>query len=468
MKFLLFGTGDYYERYKKWFGNNEITALLDNSPKKQNTLIDGIKVMSPEEGVRLDYDAVVILSFYVKTMKAQLIELGVDVNCIYHFFDLHRLFKGKLIRRPVKCYGIAEDAVLRKSCGRKKILLLSHDLTLGGPAMALFHAAEILCGRGYEAVLGSMLDGPLRQHLSESRIPVIVDENLQIQTMQETSWVSGFDLIICNTISFYVFLSERNTELPIIWWLHDSAFFYDGVDKEILRGMDVHNLDIVSVGPVPRNAIHAFVPSLPIQDLLYGVADEREKVKDLDTERYSAPIRFMTIGYIESRKGQDVLITAIKLLPKEILLKCEFCLVGQNTSLLAQQIKDEIRNIPQIVMKGIVNRKEINRLLCHTDMLVCPSREDPMPTVAAEAMMHFVPCILSDATGTAAYINSGENGLVFASENAQELAEKMEWCVCHKEDITHMGENARDTYEKVFSMKTFERNLLDIVDKNIR
>lgn len=470
MKFLLFGTGDYYERYKKWFDRDEVVALLDNSSKKQNTLIDGIKVLSPEEGVHLQFDAVVILSFYVKAMKTQLAELGIDEKCIYHFFDLHKLFKGKgsAIHRPVKYYGVTESFIQEKNCCKKRVLLLSHDLTLGGPALALYHAAETLCSREYEVIFASMLDGPLRPHLLERQIPVIVDENLQIQTMQEAAWVSKFDLILCNTISFYVFLSDRSAEIPMIWWLHDSSFFYDGVDKSILRQIDMRNLDIVSVGPVPRNAIQEHVPFLPIKDLLYGVVDERKEWNDSDTEQNSERFRFMTIGYIENRKGQDVLISAIKLLPKELLLKCEFYLVGQNTSLLAQQIEEEIKQIPQVVMKGTVNRDEINRLLCQTDMLICPSREDPMPTVAAEAMMHFVPCILSDATGTAAYIDNGENGLIFASENSQELAEKIEWSVCHKADVAHMGVGARDIYEKVFSMKAFERKLLEIVDKNIR
>ena len=176
----------------------------------------------------------------------------------------------------------------------------------------------------------------------------------------------------------------------------------------------------------------------------------------------------MTIGYIESRKGQDVLIAAVKLLRKEILSQCEFYLVGQDTSMLAEQIKDEIKNIPQVVMKGSVGRVEINRLLRETDMMICPSREDPMPTVVAEAMMHSVPCILSDAAGTAAYISNGENGLIFVSEDSKELAEKIEWCVLHKENAVRMGSEARIIYENIFSMNVFERNLLETVDRNIR
>ena len=63
MKFLLFGTGDYYERYKKWFSREDTLALLDNSLAKQGTWIDGIRVLSPEEGVKQPYEAIVILSF---------------------------------------------------------------------------------------------------------------------------------------------------------------------------------------------------------------------------------------------------------------------------------------------------------------------------------------------------------------------------------------------------------------------
>lgn len=60
MRYLLFGTGEYYERYKKWIEGEDIIALLDNSLDKQGTVIDGIWVISPEEAVKLSFDAVVI------------------------------------------------------------------------------------------------------------------------------------------------------------------------------------------------------------------------------------------------------------------------------------------------------------------------------------------------------------------------------------------------------------------------
>lgn len=464
MKYLLFGTGDYYERYKKWFSKEEVIALLDNSEWKQGTYIDGIQVLSPSQGIKLDYDAIIILSFYVKAMKQQLLELGVDEDCMYHFFDLHKIFrdKAKVIDRSIQYYGNAHNLIKKKNTDKKKILLLSQELTLGGPPIALFHVAMVLKERGYEVVYASMIDGVLKDKLLQNDIPVVVDENIQVATMKEISWIDSFSMIICNTLNFHVFLSERNRNIPIVWWLHDARFFYDGVDREVMSRISPDKLKIVSVGSVPKKAIEEFLPKMPCEELLYGVADVGEKQK---REWDDGVIRFITIGFLEDIKGQDLLVQAIALLPEGIRSYAKFYVVGHNKTLFGEKVKKESETYKEIEFLGSVGRDEIHKLLELSDVLICPSRQDSMPTVAAEAMMHSVPCILSDVTGTAAYIHNDEDGFIFESENVQQLAEKIEWCVKNKKELGHMGQKARKIYEKVFSMSAFEKRLMEIVDK---
>ena len=463
-KFLLFGTGDYYERYKKWFRREDVLALLDNSPAKQNKMIDGIKVLSPDEGVRLSFDVIVILSFYIKAMRKQLVDLGVPENKIHHFYDLHCLLYKKELKRPVQYYGNAEKVVELSGQSGKKILLLSQDLTLGGPSIALFHVAKILVKRGYQVVYASMIDGPLREKLLANNIPVIVDVNLQIETMKDSEWTRNFSLLFCNTINYHVFLSERDISIPVIWWLHDSEFFYDGVNRETLVNLDKGNLRVCSVGPVPRNAMHKMIADMPVDDLLYGVEDMVGNVRQTQ-DRYTDKICFVTIGYIEERKGQDLLVRAIRRLPDEYRTKAVFYLVGQDLSMMAQQIKAEIKNMPEIIMTGTVDRDGIKKILNDADVMICPSREDPMPTVATEAMMYSVPCILSDAAGTADYVRDGIDGFIFPSESVEELSVRIQWCIDHNQELSEMGIWARKIYEKFFSMKVFEENLLDIVNE---
>lgn len=464
MKYLLFGTGDYYERYKKWFSSDEVVALLDNSELKQGTYIDCIQVLSPAQGVVLNYDAIIILSFYVKAMKQQLVELGVEKERIYHFYDLHSLLKekGEIVKRPIKYYGDAK-AVMNKMQGHnKKILLLSQELTLGGPSIALFHAAKTFKTQGYEVVYASMIDGALKDKLLKNDIPVIVDENMQIATMKEIEWVKSFSLIICNTLNFHVFLSERDSNIPIVWWLHDARFFYDGVNPEVMKKINPDNMKMVSVGPVPRKAIEEFLPDMPCEELLYGVADVEKKQ---ECKSKDGKTRFITIGFLEDIKGQDLLVQAIEMLPEAIRSRTEFYVVGHNKTLFGEKVQKESAKFQEIEFLGSVERDKIHELLDLSDVLICPSRQDSMPTVAAEAMMHSVPCIVSDVTGTAAYIHNKEDGFIIESENVETLASEIEWCVKNRNKLPYMGQKARKIYEKVFSMNAFEERLLEIVDE---
>lgn len=449
MTFLLFGTGDYYNRYRKWFAKENVAALMDNAPEKQNTCIDGVRIVSPEEGVRMPYDVIVILSFYYTDMKRQLLELGVEEKKIYHFYDLHRLLRVHTYVSPV----VAEDAA-------GKILLLSQDLTLGGPAIALFQAAKILKMHGWSVVYASMLEGPLRRQIEEAEIPVVVDENLQIGTMKDCNWTQEFAMVICNTINFHVFLSRRNADTPVIWWLHDAPFYYDGVDKELLRGIDRRNLQVVSVGPIPQGAIQTYLPDLEVGQLLYGVEDSCRQVRE---HTGSGKIKFVTIGYVTEHKGQDVLLQAVRMLSKEERKQAAFYLVGQDSTWMAQQLKQEFSDLDNVFYMGTLDREQIDRILWEADMLICPSRQDSMPTVAAEAMMHRVPCLLSDAVGTAQYIEDGKEGILFASEDVEGLANRIQWCIANRGQLSAMGMRARRIYEKIFSAEAFEEKILNLV-----
>ena len=460
MRLLVFGTGEYYQRFKKWLAKEAIAALIDNSPVKQHTIMDGHEVLSPQEGLAKEYDAVIIMSFHVKAMKKQLIELGADEENIYHFYDLRRLVT--LNKQDIAYYGIpgrepGDD-------GEKRIALLSTDLALGGTAIALFQMARALKKRGYPVLLASMMDGPLRKQAELYGIPVVIDPNLQLATMRETEWVSGFSLILCNSVGYYIFLTERNLKIPVIWWLHDSSFFYDGVDKEMLRRIPQENLTVLSVGPVPEQVIHETVPELAVGQLLYGVEDcaGSEERKEICRQEEAKKTCFVTVGHIEERKGQDILLRAVRMLDESAREKAVFYLVGQDTSLLAERLKEQAGDLPGVTVTGPVDREELGRILSRADVMVCPSREDPMPTVAAEAMMYGVPCILSDAVGTAAYIQDGD-GLVFESGNAQELSAKIKWCVEHRDRLGQMGKNARRIYERHFSMDVFEENLARVI-----
>ncbi len=178
-------------------------------------------------------------------------------------------------------------------------------------------------------------------------------------------------------------------------------------------------------------------------------------------------IHFITIGFVEFHKGQDVLTEAIKALDEAVLAECRFTIVGNKSSMFAQDLERQIKDIPSVEMIGLVDREEIHNLLSSVDVLICPSREDSMPTVCAEAMMHKVPCLVSDAIGTASYIKDGYDGMIFESENVNALRDKIIWCIENTLEVRKMGERSFEIYKHFFSTEAFETNLLKYVEEMI-
>jgi len=452
LKILLFGTGDYYQRYKKWFENYDVLALLDNSPNKIGTYIDGTLVVSPEDITKYDYDYIVILSFQYDDMKAQLLQLGVAEEKIYHFYNLRNLIDWKEHPKEIIKYNYNRDG----DTNLRKALLLAQELTIGGPGLALLQLGLSLRKKSFAVTFASMIDGPLRERLEREHIDTIIDNNMQLSTMLEEPWVGEYNLVICNTLNFHVFLSERDLGIPCVWWLHDAGFFYAGADKGLIQNLDLYNLFIYSVGPIPRNAIREINPSLYIKDLLYGVEDVTVK---MPKQEGPEELLFVMIGFLEYIKGHDILVEAIRQGYKEICGKVKFVIIGHGDTLYGDGIRKECEGLSGISFTGVVGRQGIHGYLEKADVLICPSRQDSMPTVVAEAMSHSTPCIISDAIGTSEYLRDTVDCLKFCSGDAKQLSEVLIWSSKNKDKLKKIGQNARKTYEKLFSVAAFEEKV---------
>ena len=171
-------------------------------------------------------------------------------------------------------------------------------------------------------------------------------------------------------------------------------------------------------------------------------------------------IIFALIGTITVRKAQDIYIEAIKNLSSEDREGAEFYIIGKVVdNNYTRKILKAIKGMNNIHSTGEMTRAQLSSFFSEIDVVVCPSREDSLPIVMTEAMMYRKPCIASDGTGTADYIVDGRNGFVCKTGDPIELKNKMQWFIRNPEIIDKMGEEARRTYEKYFTMEVFSQNL---------
>lgn len=450
MKVLLFGTGDCYQKYKKWFEEAEIVGLLDNDECKTGTQIDGFTVMRPQEGIKKDYECIYILSVHEKEMRCQLMELGVSKDKIYHYHDI-RLHLKKKKKEKVKYYGNMSRS--------GSILFLSYDFNFNGASFALYHAILVMVRRGYRMSAASMNDGEMRNKILELGVPVIIDPDLQMATFVETDWAQPFQIIFCNTLNFYYLLSERNLEKQFVWWLHEPEYFYNGINNSLMRRINDKNLHVYAAGPPAEEAYRRLGPGNSAKTLLYGLEDQCKNSNRTDSK--SRKMRFTLIGNMQRYKAQDLFVDAIQMLDETVRDQAEYYFAGICTgSGYASMIQEKTEAMSGITFTGPLDQEDIHEVLNGTDILVCPSRQDTMPTVAAEAMMHAIPCILSDKTGTASLVENGRSGFIFESENIVQLSEILRQCIEGRYDLEAIGANARIVYEENFSLKVFEENII--------
>jgi len=464
---MIFGAGRAYRNLRNRiefdFSQVEIVALLDNDKSKQGKVVDGLRVYSPEEALKLDYGYIIVLGLYASEMESQLLSEGVDRERIvkaYNFKQYARWFKAKELN--IFCSNKAvSDVMINK--GRHPVVLFSSLIYAGGP-LALLRMAQILKKNGYDVVVVVEENGPALKEYLKSDISVIIDQNIRMGINTEATWLANASVIVLNGLQVAPLIANLPSSIPIVWWLHDPENYYVGM-RFNFADLSLDNVDVYAVSDRAWEPLNKRFPYLKKQLLRYGVP--QMKIYD-NPERFSGKLVFAVLGKVHSIKGQDIFLEAVSYMSQEKRAQCEFWIVGNTDDKFAGNLREQAADFSNFRFMGEYDREGVNKLYAQISVVVTPSRADMLPTVTVEAAMHGIPSIVTENAGTAAFIKSGINGLLMKSNDARDLAAKMEWAVEHRRELKQMGEASKSIYEDYFKMDIFEKNVLNIIDKNIK
>ncbi|HVU57516.1 MAG TPA: glycosyltransferase [Puia sp.] len=342
------------------------------------------------------------------------------------------------------------------------ILLVSHDLSLSGAPIMLLQLCRQLLQQGSFVTVVCEQDGPARDMFLSEGVPVIIDTLLLRQHESFTRFARNFDHIVCNTIITWPVARQISQLADTLWWIHEAALITSM--QHIPEFLDTFSL--VEKVIVPSEYALQFVRTHHPQakKIYYGYPDIRHP---FSRSEEGEKITFSVIGSIEPRKGQDILIAALQRLSPDTLRKIEICLAGRpHDAAFTRQLQANIRvldHVCDIRFMGETSHPQCLDLIRRSDVIICPSRDDPFPVVIVEALCLGKPCIVSTHTGFAELITPGEDGFVFSNGDSRGLAGIIGNIAEAPGFLPLMEQGARRLYEEYMTLEKFERRWMSVM-----
>lgn len=375
------------------------------------------------------------------------------------------------------CYYDHDSQLLEG--GGQIALLASHSLGLDGAPLVLLHAACVLKRMGLRVLILSPTDGPLCGEARIREIAVLVAPlHRYPELVLDVGNAASF--VMANTIELSDLVSILNgTEVPVLWWVHEAEACYSSRRVSLLPHVLFPNVTVVAGGVRARASLLKRRPGFPVGELLFALPDraaqttcDRDNILQIAglTNDHTKKKTFALIGMLETRKGQDVLLAAIRRLPHDVKDTCCFVFVGAVWNRqVAEAVYTAASEDPELVScVGTVPYKDLPSVYESIDCLICASRDEPMSATVSEACMFSDLVICSDGAGMSELLRSYDAGLVFGNGNADELAACISRvCSAADGEFDDMKARARQLYEECFAEDVFERNMRRIIERQV-
>jgi len=382
--------------------------------------------------------------------------LYADINPLLHYIKFGRA-EGRITSSLTHSVNYALQP-------RHCVLLISHELSLTGAPIALMNFARVLKKNNISFMILSPKPGDLEADLQKYDLPYLIDTGLFAklyrQDIEAQTFFDKFDTILFNTIDTLRYAQYIDSGATKICWVHEGEFGYSCAENniDVRDAFDVMDM-VYSVGVYSQSFTDKYIESSKSKIFLYGIDEIQAQQTSVVKNN---KLTFGIFGTCCQRKGQDLFIKAIKRLPKHIKTRCKFKIVGSvSDNNFCKQLKELARG-EHIEFTGQLSHENTLEEMATTDVIVCPSLDDPMPIVCTEAMMLNKPVICSDKTGTAAFIEDGVNSYLLNIDD-DNLDKVIIRAFNNKNNLMLMGKKWRNVYDKNFTNSVFEKNVLDIV-----
>jgi glycosyltransferase involved in cell wall biosynthesis len=172
----------------------------------------------------------------------------------------------------------------------------------------------------------------------------------------------------------------------------------------------------------------------------------------------AAPL-LLGLGRLHPNKAFDVLIDALAALPT-----AQLWLAGEGGQRAPLERRAAERGVAARV-RWLGWRDDVASLLAAADILVCPSRHEPLGNVVIEAWAHGVPVVAAESQGPSGLVRDGADGLLVPVDDADALAAALRRLIDDPPARMALAQAGRARYEAAFTERAVVRDYLEFFNR---
>ncbi len=362
----------------------------------------------------------------------------------------------------------------------RDVLFISHELTSTGAPIVLAHLAKWLRQHSIFAVVMSPEDGPLRDTFVKADIPLLIDPLLAtgfdtftkfgrgspVQSHQSfIKFARDFDCVVASTLFAAPLIRDaRIAGIPHIWWLHEGVVGEHFLKRFPRVGGVLELADLIVAPDKASSRIYQPFASRAVRLLPQGIPDLAASFPP--PPRAKGPLQFLLLGTVEQRKGHRVFLSALSKLPREVLERCQFLIVGRpHDPELTEEIRAATKTLAQLRYREGVSHSEAIEFIRHCDVMVCTSSDETGPLTLIEATALGKPILTTPVGVIGENLVAGKDAIFVEAGDAEALAGAIERLARNPELLVELAVNAGRAYKKHFSLERFGSQFVELLDE---
>ncbi len=345
----------------------------------------------------------------------------------------------------------------KRGSGGLDIVILSHDLTNSGAPRLVFDMAKVLAELGHFVVVMSPTDGPYRVTLVSLGITVIIDSLLLKGHNRFPIFARNFDRVIVNTAVMLPAVRQLSRQTDVYWYIHESRFVADQFSHQPDFVQALH--EARAVWAASKRA-HRFLRGMreDVDLLEYGV-DPPPGASRIEAGG-DRPVMFAVIGSYEPRKGQDLAIKGIRLLPKAIRRECRFDFFGRVLdSPHHAALRAMAADIPEVHLGPELSHDECLGAIREADIILSPSRDDTLPLVSLDTLAAGKILMCTAETGTSEYLKHMQSFIRIDDPSPEAVCAAITAAFEARAQWSEIAERGHQVFVQEFSTDAFVKRL---------